>query len=250
MTEHYPPGPPNGGQPPQAGYGQQPPQQGYGQQPPQQGYGQQPPQAGPGQQPPQQGYGQQPPQQGYGQGQFPQAAPPPAQPSGPGRPGELMPRFLARLVDGIILGIVYWILTAVLTAILVPNTVNAILSGQSVGGRIWLASALVAVLAAVINVGYYAFMESNRGQTLGKMIVKVRVNGPSGGNPTLAEAFKRNIWMALGIAGIIPVVGSLLGGIAAIVAVILIAVGINGDAVNRQAWHDKFAGGTRVVTTE
>ena len=29
--------------------------------------------------------------------------------------------------------------------------------------------------------------------------------------------------------------------------VIMIAVGINNDTVNRQAWHDNFAGGTRVV---
>ena len=28
---------------------------------------------------------------------------------------------------------------------------------------------------------------------------------------------------------------------------IMIAVGINSDTVDRQGWHDKFAGGTRVL---
>ncbi len=32
-----------------------------------------------------------------------------------------------------------------------------------------------------------------------------------------------------------------------LVAVIMIAVGINNDTVNRQAWHDHFAGETRVI---
>ncbi|MPV49753.1 hypothetical protein GCG21_06980 [Pseudactinotalea sp. HY160] len=223
-------------QPQQPGYGQQPPP------PPQQAYGQQVP-------PQQQPYNQQP---GYAQqpGQFPQAAPPPPQPTGPGRPGELMPRFLARLVDGILLGIVYGILYAIIMAMLVPNTFDAILSGQSVAGRILLANAILAVLGAVIMLGYYAFLESSRGQTVGKMITKLRVHGPTSEKPTMSEAVKRNIWMAAGIAGIIPVVGSALGGIASLVAVIMIAVGINADTVGRQAWHDKFAGGTRVVTTE
>ena len=38
-----------------------------------------------------------------------------------------------------------------------------------------------------------------------------------------------------------------MGEIAFLVAAIMIAVGINKDTVNRQAWHDRFAGGTQVV---
>ena len=66
-------------------------------------------------------------------------------------------------------------------------------------------------------------------------------------NPSLEEAARRNCWVAFGVLGVVPVVGGFVGGLASLVAVILIAVGINGDTVNRQAWHDRFAGGTRVV---
>jgi uncharacterized RDD family membrane protein YckC len=91
-------------------------------------------------------------------------------------------------------------------------------------------------------------MESTYGQTVGKMVLKLRVYGPDGtSNPTLEQALRRNIWTAFPLAFIIPVVGQLIAGLGALIAEILIAVGINNDTVNRQAWHDHFAGGTRVV---
>ena len=45
----------------------------------------------------------------------------------------------------------------------------------------------------------------------------------------------------------VPVVGPAVGALTELAAVIMIAVGINNDTVSRQAWHDNFAGGTRVV---
>ena len=47
--------------------------------------------------------------------------------------------------------------------------------------------------------------------------------------------------------GIIPFIGGLIGALAELVAVIVIAVGISNNTATRQAWHDNFAGGTRVV---
>jgi uncharacterized RDD family membrane protein YckC len=91
-------------------------------------------------------------------------------------------------------------------------------------------------------------MESSRGQTVGKIVMKLRVFGPDGvSNPTMEQAVKRNIYMAFGIAGIVPVVGTLLGGLASLGAVILIAVNINADTARRQHWFDHFAGGTQVM---
>ena len=78
------------------------------------------------------------------------------------------------------------------------------------------------------------------------MVLKLHTYGPTGQKPTFEQALRRNIWVAFGILGIIPIVGGIVGGIAELVAVIMIAVGINNDTVNRQAWHDKFAGGTFV----
>ncbi len=56
----------------------------------------------------------------------------------------------------------------------------------------------------------------------------------------MEQAVRRNIWYAFGI---IPFVG----GLAELASVILIAIGINGDPVNRQHWFDTFAGGTKVI---
>lgn len=169
----------------------------------------------------------------------------PAQPGVPGaeRPAELLDRFLARLIDFVIL--------AVVNGIVVSAIVVGAIMGDS-GGFMWstgtsfLVGAVTSVLSAAIYLGYFAFMESRGGQTVGKMVLKLRTYGPNGQHPTFEQAVRRNIWVAFGIAGIVPIIGGLIGGVAELVAVIMIAVGINGDTVNRQAWHDNFAGGTYV----
>jgi uncharacterized RDD family membrane protein YckC len=152
---------------------------------------------------------------------------------GPGSPGNLLDRFLARFIDGILVGIVSVIITIVLTA----ASDSFILTGV-----------VSSIVTAAIYLGYFAYLESNRGQTLGKQILKLKVVGPDGvSNPTMEQAVRRNIWTAFGIAGVVPVLGALIGGLAELAAVILIAVGINGDTVRRQHWFDKFAGGTQVI---
>lgn len=78
------------------------------------------------------------------------------------------------------------------------------------------------------------------------MLTKLETRGAGGGRPTMEEALKRNIWVALGLLSIIPLIGGVLGGLAQLAAVIFIAVGISGDAVARRGWHDQFAG-TQVV---
>jgi len=145
--------------------------------------------------------------------------------AGVGQPGNLLDRFLARLIDGIIVGIVYFVIYIVLLAAM----------------DYFLAVFLSGVVGSVLYIGYFAYMESDRGQTLGKQIMKLRTYGPDGAsNPTMEQAVRRNIWYAFGI---IPFVG----GLAELASVILIAIGINGDPVRRQHWFDKFAGGTTVV---
>lgn len=170
-----------------------------------------------------------------------EAAPPPPPPTTGRRPGELLDRFLARLIDSVLLFIVNLV-------ILVPIVIGAFgidgATGYGMGGS-FAASALSAVLGTVIYLGYFGFMESNRGQTVGKMLMKLHVEGPGGGKPTLEEAVKRNIWMGLPILGIIPILGGFVAGVLQLIAVIMIAVQINSDP-ERKPWTDKFAG-TQVI---
>jgi uncharacterized RDD family membrane protein YckC len=155
------------------------------------------------------------------------AAPMPGAPAaayGPGSPGNLVDRFLARLIDGIIVGIPYWIVY-----VIAMNSTSYLL-GLFFSG----------IVLAVLAVGYFGYFESNRGQTIGKQVMKLKTVGPDGqSNPTMNEAVKRNIWYAFGI---VPI----LGGLAELASVILIAVNINSDP-QRQHWFDKFAGGTKVL---
>lgn len=176
--------------------------------------------------------------------------PPPPQPTGPAmpptgtRPGELTDRFLARLIDGVILLIVNFLVVGLIITGAIMGAGGA---GFGLGGRSFGATAVSAVVSAVIYVGYFAFMESSRGQTVGKMIMKLHVVGANGGHPDMTEAIKRNIWMGFGILGILPLIGSILGSLASLAAAIVIAVTINSDTVKRQSWFDQFAGGTQVI---
>lgn len=219
-------GPPAGAPPPPTGGYQQPPAPGQAYQQPGPTGAQTPP--------------AQPPYGGYE----------PAQPyagtaSRAGRPGELMDRFIARLIDHVILFVANMVIVSFLV-------VSILLSGSMGGGfgfgsgGSYFSRVVGAVLGAAIYLAYFAYLESSRGQTIGKMVMKLETRGEGGGRPTLEEAVKRNIWVAFGVLSIVPIIGGVLSGLGQLAAMILIAVGISGDAVRRQGWHDKFAG-TQVV---
>ena len=97
-------------------------------------------------------------------------------------------RFLARLIDGILIGVV----SVILIVLDQPRRSRGIIGG-------------------IIYLGYYVYMESSRGRTLGKQILKLRVHGAAGGNPTMEEAFKRNAWAALGDRERDAVIGIITG---------------------------------------
>jgi uncharacterized RDD family membrane protein YckC len=153
-------------------------------------------------------------------------------------------RFLARLIDFVILGIVVAIIDAILFA-----GIFGLASGGGFGvsmGGSYAYGVLSGVLGAVIYLGYFSLLESRNGQTLGKMLLKLRTEGPDGNPPSMDLAVKRNFWVALGALAIIPIVGGLIGGLAELVIVIVIAVTIS-NSPTKQGWHDTFAGGTRVI---
>jgi uncharacterized RDD family membrane protein YckC len=171
--------------PPQTNYGQ------YGQQPPasapygqpnpnpyeQQPYGQPPPNPY-GQPNPnpygQPGYGQQ--QQQYGQPAYGQA--PYGQPFSPvqAQAAGVGVRFLAVLIDFIIMSIVTGIILGILTV--VTHGVSSALSDF-----IWL----------VLYIGYYIVIEGQRGASLGKMALGLRVVNMDGTPITMNQSVTRNL---------------------------------------------------------
>ncbi|MFU8841099.1 MAG: RDD family protein [Nitriliruptoraceae bacterium] len=152
-----------------------------------------------------------------------------------------MTRFLAKLIDWVLLGIVLGI---VWFAVFLGVILSSVSTGRGLGS--FLVNVLGAVVVTGIVVGYFAFLESSRGQTVGKMLLKLEVRGPSGGKPTMEEAVKRNAYNLLYLLNVIPFIGWLLSTLGLLGANIYIAVGINNDAATRRGWHDQFAGNTTV----
>jgi uncharacterized RDD family membrane protein YckC len=234
MTENPPPpsGTPEGTgstpPPPQNPYGSEPttpppaPQNPYASPPPPPAdpYAGNPPAAG------QSPYGSAPQEPGpmgqtpYGAESYPVAPGGPAPVAGV-RPAGLGERFLARLIDGIIFFFINLIITIAVS--------SAVVTG---------------IVGGILYLGYYTYMESTQGRTVGKQVMKMRVLGPTGAKPTMEEALRRNAWAALAIFSGFPLLG-ILTGLAWLAAIIAIAVTISQDALKR-GWHDKF-GNTSVI---
>ena len=98
--------------------------------------------------------------------------------------------------------------------------------------------------APSLCLGYFAYMESSRGQTIGKQVMKLKTVGPgrpeqpdhgAGGPPQ--HLVRSSSASSRSSAGLLAELG---------LRVILIAVSINSDP-RRQHWFDKFAGGTQVM---
>lgn len=173
----------------------------------------------------------------------PQPAPPPMPTPGPasgvGAPADLGTRFLARLIDHILLGIVIFV---IIVPVIVASAFAGAGNGLNMFGGFSAGSLVASIVTAAITIGYFTLMEANTGQTVGKMLIGLKTVGPDGNKPTMEQALKRNSWYALGI---VP----FLGGLAQLAATIYIAVTINNSAT-RMGWHDTFAGGTRVIKTK
>jgi uncharacterized RDD family membrane protein YckC len=135
-------------------------------------------------------------------------------------PGGLLLRFVARLIDGIIVNIVTFVLAYAIGAV----------------SNYWVTGLFSGLLMFL----YFLAFESTQGWTPGKKILGLSVHGPGGTpKPTAQQSAIRNLWTLLPI---IPFIGGLLG----IVAIIVIAVTINGSPT-KQGKHDELAGGTQVV---
>ena len=141
-------------------------------------------------------------------------------PIGRVEPGGLFPRFLARVVDGVIVGVVGWV------ALFALHMESSIL--------------VTGLFTGLLMFIYFVAFEVTQGWTPGKRIFGLSVRGPGGAaKPDLQQSAVRNVFTLLPI---VPFVGGLLG----VVAIIVIAVTISGSAT-KQGKHDELAGDTQVV---
>lgn len=142
--------------------------------------------------------------------------------SGPshGEPADLLVRFFARLIDGVIVGIVGFFL-----AFTTDTLSNVLVTGLFTG---------------LLTFAYFVLFEVTQGWTPGKKLLGLSVRGPGGQlKPDVKQSAIRNAFTLLSI---VPFIGGLLG----VIAIIVIAVTISGSPT-KQGKHDELAGGTQVV---
>lgn len=141
-------------------------------------------------------------------------------PTPSGQPGGLLPRWLARIIDGIVIAIVAFFLAFVTDSL----------------SNVWVTGLFTGALTFV----YFIAFETTQGWTPGKKLLGLSVHGPGGAaKPTLPQSAIRNAFTLLPI---VPFVGGLLG----VIAILVIAVTIN-SSTTKQGKHDEMAGGTQVV---
>ena len=129
-------------------------------------------------------------------------------------------RLLARIIDAFVVGIPMIILFA-------------IIPGLAVGGLVY------SVVTAALGFGYFVWMESTMGATVGKRVLNMKVVSTTGGNVSMEASARRNWWLLIGVVSGVPVVG-LLASLVSLAIVIYIAVTISQNP-NGRGWHDQMA---------
>jgi hypothetical protein len=155
---------------------------------------------------------------------------------------------VARLVDFALVAVVSSVLVSGVLVSGVLGMNAALLGGWGTGtGSTFAANAVANLGTTLLTLGYFVATEAATGQTLGKRLLRLETRGPAGGRPTVEQALRRNAFTAIALLGMVPFLG-LAASLLSLVAVVTIAVTINNDATHRRGWHDRFAGGTTVVT--
>jgi len=135
----------------------------------------------------------------------------------------LLRRFFARLIDGIIVTIIGSL------------SIVAIFSFGRLSDYL-----VTGLFTGILMFVYFVAFEVGVGWTLGKKVLGLAVRGPGGApKPDLKQSAIRNAWT---LFPVIPYVG----GLVAVIAIVVIAVTISGSPT-KQGKHDELAGGTEVV---
>ena len=86
-------------------------------------------------------------------------------------------RFISFLIDTIVLGLLIGVIGSILGLGVVSRT-----AGWGIG-----------LLSFIIFLAYFTYLEGSKGQTIGKMVTKIKVVGEDGGKIDMNQAFTRNI---------------------------------------------------------
>jgi len=131
------------------------------------------------------------------------------------RPAPLGDRVAAHVIDALILFLPLFALWALFLRH-VPLLVGTVVSNG-------------------LSLSYFVFLEAFRGRTIGKQLRRLRVRNRRGDLPSVEQAFRRNLYLMLGI------VPGLVGSVVSLAVIVWIAVTIQIDPVSRRGIHDWFA---------
>ena len=110
-----------------------------------------------------------------------------------------------------------------------------------------LADLAAYIIVAVIGLLYELLMIAGRGQTIGKMVIRIKVvKADGGGLPEMGQAFVRMLLIALPGAISNLQQGTESNALTPVLAVIglfgvLVSLSLLFDSFRRQGWHDKAA---------
>lgn len=181
-------------------------------------------------------------------------APPDAGSGTPGQSGlryaEVLPRFVAWLIDILLLGLVNGLIAGVLFGVLVGDVdwgeflrERSTMMPFDPGGEFLAYGLVTGVISAVVDFAYFAFLWSSEGRaTLGMRLLNLEIgNAADGATLDLPQAARR--WLAMGswvaLLGVLPVLGALTG-LAQLGWYIVLLV-TTGSSPSRQGLHDRFA---------
>ncbi len=135
------------------------------------------------------------------------------------RPAGLGPRFLARLIDSVVVAVILYLVMSIFG--LQENL------------------PLLAGLAAAAALVYFIVCETQWGTTIGKRLLGLRVIDPAGTRPSARQSVRRNVFIAVGA---LPYIGTILDLALRIAIAVTIA-----KSPTKQGIHDRWADGTQVV---
>jgi uncharacterized RDD family membrane protein YckC len=105
-------------------------------------------------------------------------------------------RFVAFVIDAILVFVVFYIL---ITIVVFTATFPFLFAGAF--APFALVFGTLAILGGVVFILYFTILEASRGATIGKGMFGLKVRSKTGSNPTLGEAFIRNLskiyWLLL-----------------------------------------------------
>lgn len=166
--------------------------------------------------------------------------PPPVPPSAPSvLPGPLPRRFVARVLDLLLIGLLDLIL-------LRPRFTDGTLIPEGGLAELQPLPASYTLLSALLALAYFAGFESQMGSTPGKRALRLKVYAPNGNPPSYFAALKRSLFAVAGVVAVLPVIGPSLATPLNLFALLTVAVTIQ-RSESKQGWHDMLAGGTQVA---